>query len=96
MLITMRAVRRFWILFIVGSCSALSPAEARVCLERYSGDEEPPYRVLLWACWNLAETGVHGSRARIVKIPKWAMMTKNFARRSGIRYSPEESTDAQA
>ncbi len=71
-----------------------TPTEARVCLERYSGDEEPPYRVLLLACWNLAQTGVYGSNASSFEITKWGLATKNFFRRPGAIYRVKESSKA--
>lgn len=61
-------------------------AEGKVCLERYSGDEEPPYRVLLLACWNLAQRGVYGFEARSFAVTRRAMLFKNFFRRPGAHF----------
>ena len=65
-------------------------SEAKVCLERYSGDEEPPYRVLLLACWNLAQAGVYGIDAKGFEITKLGLATKNLFRRPGAMYPVRE------
>jgi len=64
-----------------------TPNEARVCIERFSSDEEPPYQVLYLACWNRAQESVYGNTAIKYKITKWGLATKNFFRRPGVRYS---------
>jgi hypothetical protein len=63
-----------------------TPDEARVCIERYSCDEEPQYRILYLLCWNNALSSVYGDKAERFEIPRWALMTKNFFRRSGANY----------
>lgn len=56
--------------------------EVRTCLERYSADEEPPYRVLLLSCWNAAQRTVFGTKAQQFRIPKRAMFLRNVLRQS--------------
>ncbi len=63
-----------------------TPNEARVCIERFSGDEEPPYEVLFLACWNRAQESVYGNTAIKYKITRWGLATKNLFRRPGARY----------
>lgn len=65
---------------------AKTPNEARVCIERFSGDEEPPYEVLYLASWNRAQESVYGNTAIKYKITKWGLATKNFFWRPGARY----------
>ncbi len=55
--------------------------EVRVCLDRFSADEEPAYRVLLLACWNAAQKSVYGDTAKALKISKVALAFKNLLRR---------------
>jgi hypothetical protein len=82
--------RRYYDLIANVREGKITPAEARGYLERYSGDEEPPYRVLLLACWNVAQTSVHGKNAKGFTIPRRALITKNFLRRPGADYPVRE------
>ncbi|HVC54418.1 MAG TPA: hypothetical protein VND95_00590 [Stellaceae bacterium] len=67
-----------------------TPGQARVDLERLSGDEEPPYRVLLLSSWNQAQRSVYGNKALNFAITKTGMLFKNFFRRPGASYPVTE------
>lgn len=60
--------------------------EARACLDQFSADEEPPYKVLFLACWNDAERSVHGLKARRFDISIWGNLWKNWFRRPSVTY----------
>jgi len=57
-----------------------SSAEARVCLDRLSADEEPPYRALLLSCWNRTQREVYGHHADHFHIPLFHRFFKNWLR----------------
>jgi hypothetical protein len=57
-----------------------SSAETRVCLDRFSADEEPPYRALLLSCWNRTQREVHGTDAYHFHIPWLHRLFKNWFR----------------
>lgn len=63
-----------------------TPMETRACLDQFSADEEPPYRVLFLACWNEAERSVHGPKARRFDISIWGNIWKNCFRRPSVTY----------
>jgi hypothetical protein len=63
-----------------------TPDEVGVCLERFSADEEPPYRVLQLTCWNNAQRTVYGRAAQRFEIPMFDGLFKNWWRRPGATY----------
>lgn len=58
-----------------------NPEEGRVCLDEFSADEEPPYRVLYLSCWNAAQKTVFGDSALKIRITFLANIFKNWWRR---------------
>ncbi len=68
-----------------------TPDQARVDMERYSGDEEPPYQVLLLSSWNQAQRSVYGNKAHSFVLTKLALMFKNFFRRPGTTFPIKEA-----
>lgn len=70
------------------------PTEAQAALERLSGDEEPPYRVLLLASWNLAQEAVFGPQAQVFEIGWLDLLTKDLFRRPGFRRQPRQTSIA--
>jgi hypothetical protein len=58
------------------------------CLDRFSAEEEPPYRVLLLMCRNRAQSEVRGSGARLFRIPRRHRFIKNIFRMSSVDYGP--------
>ena len=67
-----------------------SPDQVKVCLDRFSADEEPVYRVLHLACWNSAQASVFGRKAKQFRIPFLGNMFKNWWRRPGVMYPVSE------
>jgi hypothetical protein len=63
-----------------------SPDQVEVCLERFSADEEPLYRVLYLACWNSAQMTVFGKKAKRFQISFFGNLFKNWARRPAANY----------
>jgi hypothetical protein len=63
-----------------------TPEQVRVCLERFSADEEPVYRVLYLACWNAAQMTVFGGRAKRFDISFLGNLFKNWVRRPSATY----------
>jgi hypothetical protein len=53
--------RRYFELLAKVRAAKMTPAEAMVCLDEFSADEEPPYHVLHLICWNEAQRSVYGS-----------------------------------
>ncbi len=60
--------------------------QVRVCLERFSADEEPAYRVLFLACWNAAQQTVYGDNAQCYQITFLGNLFKNWFRRPAADY----------
>jgi len=60
--------------------------EVGVCLDQYSAEEEPPYKVLLLACWNSSQRTVFGDKAKQFDISLWGQFWKNMARRPTVTY----------
>jgi hypothetical protein len=58
-----------------------TPEHVRVCIERFSADEEPQFRVLFLACWNAAQEAVYGSRRHRYDIGFFSNLFKNWWRR---------------
>ena len=67
--------------------------QAEVCLDRFSGDEEPVYRVVFLASWNLAQETIYGDDADQFVIPAWDRFWKNFFHRPDVRYSVKKLKD---
>jgi hypothetical protein len=63
-----------------------TPADVKVCIERFSADEEPQYRVLFLACWNAAEETVYGDKALRYAITPLGNLFKNWWRRPAATY----------
>jgi hypothetical protein len=63
-----------------------TPDDVRACIERYSADEEPPYRVLYLACWNAAQKSVFGDKAKRFDISWPGLFFKNILRRPTVSY----------
>jgi hypothetical protein len=58
-----------------------SPEHVKVCIERFSADEEPQFRVLFLACWNTAQETVYGNKRQRYKIGYFSNLFKNWWRR---------------
>ena len=69
-----------------------TPDQVRVCLERFSADEEPVYRVLYLACWNSAQASVFGRRSKQFRISFLGNLFKNWWRRPGVMYPVAETS----
>jgi hypothetical protein len=67
-----------------------TPDQVRVCLERFSADEEPVYRVLYLACWNSAQASVFGKKGKKFRISFLGNLFKNWWRRPGVMYPVAE------
>jgi hypothetical protein len=63
-----------------------TPDHVQVCLEQFSADEEPLYRVLFLACWNSAQQSVYGDKALRFKISAVGNLFKNWFRRPSASY----------
>lgn len=63
-----------------------TPEAVGACLERFSADEEPAYRVLHLACWNAAQQTVYGDKAMRFEISTPANWFKNWWRRPAANY----------
>jgi hypothetical protein len=64
-----------------------TPEEVSVCLEKFSADEEPVYRVLYLICWNAAQRTVYGEKALRFNISLLGTIFKNWWRRPAAHYS---------
>jgi hypothetical protein len=62
--------------------------QVRSCLDRFSAEEEPPYRVLLLICRNRAQSEVRGNEAKLFRIPRRHRLIKNIFRMSSVDYGP--------
>lgn len=60
--------------------------QVRVCIDQFSADEEPAYRVMIFACWNQAQITVYGEKALKIDIPWYAAWFKNWFRRPSANY----------
>ncbi len=69
-------------------------AQAKVCLDRYSGDESPPYIALLFACWNQAQKSVYGFDAKQAEIKWYVRLTKNLFRWASLSMNIVETRAA--
>jgi hypothetical protein len=58
-----------------------TPEHVKVCIERFSADEEPQFRVLFLACWNAAQETVYGSSRHRYDIGFFSNLFKNWWRR---------------
>jgi hypothetical protein len=63
-----------------------TPLEAKACIDRFSADEEPNYRVVLLACYNLAHESVFGDDFERYKISPWALLWMNNVRRPTVTF----------
>lgn len=63
-----------------------TPEHVRVCLERFSADEEPQFRVLYLACWNVAQVAVYGRHAHRYVIGSFSNFFKNCFRRPASNF----------
>lgn len=57
------------------------PEDVRVCIERFSADEEPQFKVLYLACWNAAQEAVYGDAKHRYEIGFFSNLFKNLWRR---------------
>lgn len=78
--------RRYFELLSELRAAKKSPDEVGVCLDLYSAEEEPPYRVLLLSCWNSAQRTVFGRSAKQYQISRWGLFWKNCFRRPAVTY----------
>jgi hypothetical protein len=58
-----------------------TPEHVKVCIERFSAEEEPQFRVLFLACWNAAQEAVYGNRRHRYVIGFFSNLFKNWWRR---------------
>jgi hypothetical protein len=58
-----------------------TPEHVKVCVERYSADEEPQFRVLFLICWNAAQETVYGPKRLRYNIGLFSNLFKNCWRR---------------
>jgi hypothetical protein len=65
-----------------------TPEQVGVCLDEFSADEEPPYRILYFASWNSAQMTVFGRRAKRFKLSALDNLFKNWWRRPSANYEP--------
>jgi hypothetical protein len=63
-----------------------TPDQVRVCIDQYSADEEPAYRIMIFTCWNAAQLTVYGKDAQRIDIPLVAGWFKNWFRRPSAHY----------
>jgi hypothetical protein len=84
--------RRYFELLGQLNAGEKTPDQVRVCIDQYSADEEPPYRVMIFACWNAAQLTVYGEAAHHIDIPLIADWFKNWFRRPSAHYELKAST----
>lgn len=63
-----------------------SPEQVRVCIDEFSADEEPAFRVMIFSCWNSAQVTIYGRDAHQIDIPWYANWFKNWFRMSSASY----------
>lgn len=78
--------RRYYELLGQLNAGEKTPEEVRVCIDQYSADEEPAYRVMIFSCWNAAQLTVYGDNAMAFDIPVIAGLFKNWFRRPSAHY----------
>jgi hypothetical protein len=78
--------RRYFSLLADLKAGRKMPEEVEVCLEEYSADEEPPYRILLFTCWNAAQATVYGKTADRYQVGLVGRLCKNFLRLHSVTY----------
>jgi hypothetical protein len=83
--------RRYFELLGQLNAGEKTPEQVRVCIDQFSADEEPPYRVMIFACWNAAQLTVYGNDAHRIHIPLIAGWFKNWFRRPSAHYDLETS-----
>jgi hypothetical protein len=64
----------------------LDARECRVCLDKYSAEEEPLYRALFLASWNRAQREIYGQQADQFRINLFFRAIKNFWRLPSIDF----------
>ena len=79
--------RRYFELLAQLNAGEKTPDQVRVCIDQYSADEEPPYRVMIFTCWNAAQLSVFGDEAKAFDIPIVAGWFKNWFRRPSAHYN---------
>jgi hypothetical protein len=84
--------RRYFELLAQLNAGEKTPDQVRACIDQYSADEEPPYRVMIFACWNAAQLTVYGKEAHCIDIPLVAGWFKNWFRRPSASYDLKAST----
>ncbi|MFZ2159325.1 MAG: hypothetical protein WAV72_24830 [Bradyrhizobium sp.] len=83
--------RRYFELLAQLNAGEKTPEQVRVCIDQYSADEEPQYRVMIFACWNAAQLTVYGDDAKRIDIPMFAGWFKNWLRRPSAHYGLKAS-----
>jgi hypothetical protein len=83
--------RRYFELLSQLNAGEKTPEQVRVCIDQYSADEEPPYRVMIFACWNQAQLTIYGKDAHCIDIPFYAAWFKNWFRRPSAHYDLKAS-----
>jgi hypothetical protein len=78
--------RRYFELLSQLNSGEKSPEQVRVCIDQYSADEEPQYKVLIFACWNAAQLTIYGNDAHRIQIPVISGWFKNWLRRPSAYY----------
>jgi hypothetical protein len=68
--------RRYFELLAQLNANEKSPEQVHVCINQYSADEEPQYRVMLLACWNAAQSTIFGEHAIQYDISGWSIFSK--------------------
>jgi hypothetical protein len=63
-----------------------TPEYVKVCIERFSADEEPQFRVLFLACWNAAQEAVYGDKRGQYVIGPISNLFKNWWRRPAANF----------
>ncbi|MGC1779068.1 MAG: hypothetical protein WBB34_14070 [Xanthobacteraceae bacterium] len=63
-----------------------TPEHVRVCLERFSADEEPQFKVLFLTCWNAAQEAVYGDARHRYVIGPISSLFKNWWRRPASNF----------
>jgi hypothetical protein len=84
--------RRYFELLAQLNAGEKTPDQVRVCIDQYSADEEPQYRVMIFACWNAAQLTIYGDKAHRFDIPMVAGWFKNWFRRPSAHYDLKAST----
>jgi hypothetical protein len=88
--------RRYFELLAKVRAEKMDPAEAAVCLDEFSADEEPPYHVLHLVSWNEAQRSVYGKVALQFQIGWLSDWFKNWWRRPGADFGKPTQISASA